>query len=242
MGMRGPAVLSVLLAWGCTQQTVQAVRTAALRIAPLPSNVRTSDSPAPHPLHSTEPAGDPISAPCDLHWDPHALLGSVLFIPAGVMAPAMSRVMEALCACTQPGDHLSVVTFINLTRGTVITSAPEVAAIDSCLTTRAGGFEPTPQTTELQGDCIGCGPKRYGVFRGSPPVDAPKPNEGLRITYAFKLDRSNEVLHCPSSTRAQEGLCVTDSPTTSAPTPWAARPTCPAGDLQCAIDEAVRKP
>jgi hypothetical protein len=166
---------------------------------------------------------------CPLFFPPHEV-GSVMRIPAPMMSTAMDPVMNALCACTKPGEYAVIVAQIDFGAGTTQLKGPESPQINECLEMLHVTFTPIPETDMPSSDCIGCGPRYYGVFPDSP---AP-PKNGLRLMYSFLLDRSNEVLHCPADTHAERGSCKPDVEPAPAPAP---KRTCGCGatDLACTI-------
>jgi hypothetical protein len=180
-----------------------------------------------------------VAIACPLQWPPREV-GSVVRIPAHMMARAMAPVIEALCECTRPGEYADVMAKLDFAAGRATVTTPANAAIDGCVQTVQGSFEPFPEAQESWSDCIGCGPRRYGVFRGSLPADTREPG-GLRMVYGFKLDRSPEILHCDPGMLAIQGRCVPEP----APPSLRAAPSscgCTPLDLKCAIGCAATQP
>lgn len=172
-----------------------------------------------------------FGATCPLVF-PSRDVGTVVRIPASMMSKAMDPVMDALCACTKPGEYSAIVAQIDFGHGNVQIRAPESSTIHECLETLHVTFEPIPDSDLPSSDCINCGPRYYGVFADSPP---PPPKEaGLRLMYSFLLDRSSEVLDCSGDTHAERGACrpnVAPAP----PTPDKRSCGCDATDLECSI-------
>lgn len=171
-----------------------------------------------------------LGGACPLFFPPHEV-GSVVRIPGAMMSTAMDPVMNALCSCTNPGEHAVIVAQIDFGKGRAEVKAPKSSQINECLEMLHVSFSPTPESDVPASDCIDCGPRYYGVFVDSPP---PPKRTGLRLMYSFLLDRSGEVLDCPDHTHAERGACKSDI--VAAPAP-ALKHTCGCGatDLACAI-------
>ncbi|MBI5537352.1 MAG: hypothetical protein HY898_31810 [Deltaproteobacteria bacterium] len=169
---------------------------------------------------------------CGLHWTPRDV-GSVLIIHRQIMGRVMSSVLPALCACTSPGEFLPVVAQIDFYDGEARLRAPTSPPVDGCLAQVPVTFEPFRPDGPAS-DCIGCGPRRYGVLHGSQPVDTPEPAARIRMVYPIALDRSDEVMTCDAGAHAEKGRC---EPDVAAAQPTVA-PGCGCGpaDLRCAID------
>ena len=219
--------------------------------APLARSGRESTPPAKSAslVAPSAQTGDPsaslartpqVDPACGLSWTPREV-GTVVRIPASMMARAMKPAVAGLCACTRPGEFTSIVVRIDFANGTAETRAPDESGLDACLTRTPGSFEGFPEAEHFEGDCIGCGPKRYGVFGGGddPPKDAPG-RGGLRLTIPFLVDRSNEVLACAVGSHAAKGRCVPDDAPPMAGAAMAPACACSATDLHCQIVCAVR--
>jgi len=99
----------------------------------------------------------------------------------------MTPVIKALCACTRPGSHFSLIVDMELSLGKVTAhTSDENLEIDACLAARLGPNLYPP--LEIGSDCIDCGPRRYGVFGGPPPP----PPRGARIRMPLSVDRRGE--------------------------------------------------
>lgn len=212
---------------GCASRPIliQAPAPSITEITPAPANEILAPARIPH-----------MGGPCPLAF-PRREVGSVVRIPGSIMALAMDPVMNALCACTNPGEYATIVARIDFNNGHVETRAPESPAINACLETLNVTFPPPPPNDLPASDCINCGPRYYGVFVDSPP---PPKAEGLRLVYSFALDRSSEIMQCPAATRPLRGACVLDE----APKPIIPNKpicACAAGDLLCAIQCAARE-
>jgi len=234
MAWREPHLLiPIAFAAGCGAAPAIPVSIAQVE-RPVQAQVAPSEDPArPDPPPRRKPEA---GRTCGLHWQPRDV-GGVLIIPASVLSPAMGKVIEALCACSAPGEYADVRADIEFHDGKVGVSAKRSPVIDGCLSQVPVRFEPYRPDGPLS-DCIGCGPRRYGVFHGSAPANTPEPPGRLRVVMAFRLDRSNEVLDCAPGTHPEAGKCRDDL--APQPTP-AGPPTCGCSpqDLACAIDCAV---
>jgi hypothetical protein len=191
------------------------------------------------PTTSSEPIIHRMPQPdaaCPLFFPPREV-GSVVRIPAKMMSLAMDPVMRALCACTKPGEYTSMQAQIDFGKGIVQVRAHESSLIDECLAASKVTFEPPPASDVPSSDCIGCGPRYYGVFPDSPP---PPQEPGLRLMYSFYLDRSSEVLDCPATTHAERGACQNDK-VAAPPLPDKRTCGCNPGDLKCALTCAAGK-
>lgn len=125
---------------------------------------------------------------CDLTWAPREV-GSVVKIPAPTMTSAMVPVIEAVCACTAPGERVTIVARLRFAQGRAVVSAPDSEMIDQCLSHTNPSFPPSMM--DMGSDCIDCGPRQYGVLRGSNPT--PPPNKGIEVVFGFEIDRSKEL-------------------------------------------------
>lgn len=157
-------------------------------------------APAPPPI----PPREPIStAGCTMTWTPAPLQVSVLYLPKEIAGRFMIPLHEAICACTRPGDHLSLVARIVPERGeiTITTAARDELKtraepnVDACfaMVTRDRTFE----TFELGSDVVCPHEPAPEPRRGPPFFRAPrrpgceKPATSL-IVYPLIVDRRNE--------------------------------------------------
>lgn len=185
-----------LLAW-LVSGSASACGAGAVASAPDADHAAVADHAAKSAAATTvevaapeaHPARTPLAhaGSCPLRWERREV-GSVLRIPADVMARPMDRVVDAACRCVRPGEAVAVVADIDFFAGRVAASSSDVV-VGRCLADVDMTFEPYREGGT--GDCIDCGPRRFGVFRGSPPVDAAR-GAGLRVTYPLAVDRSRE--------------------------------------------------
>lgn len=187
----GIALLAIAIA-GCApaREPVAATVTAPAGAPPQRdggSGEPTGDRATHRPAEPRRPLDD--AGACPLRWEPREV-GSVLRIPAGVMARAMDRVVLAACRCVRPGEAAHIVADIDFTEGRAVASANDAPEIARCLDDIPVLFE--PWKVEGLSDCIGCGPRRFGVLRGSPPVDAPGEERKLRVVLPWRVDRTGE--------------------------------------------------
>jgi hypothetical protein len=177
---RASAIVGLAIVGGCTRSADPRATIPTASSAALAVDV---------PVEARRPLAE--SDACPLGWTPRAV-GSVLRIPAEVMARPMSSVVAAACRCVRPGEDARVVAQIDVTAGQVVADAPDAPDVARCLEQiTLPAFE--PWSAGGASDCIDCGPRRYGVFRGSPRVDAPVEEARLRVTYPLRVDRSGET-------------------------------------------------
>jgi hypothetical protein len=132
-------------------------------------------SHSPSPSIAIAPVEDPA---CERVEFPS--VRSVIVVPGEVLGRAMAPVVRAACACSRSGATVRLTTVIVPEDGTVTATVAGDERVDACLQQRlVGRFEPFALGT----DCIECGPKRYGVFRGADPPE----RKASRITYPFAL-------------------------------------------------------
>jgi hypothetical protein len=140
-----------------------------------------------------------------MHWTPAPLSASVLHFPKELAGRFMIPLYEAACACTRPGDRLSLVARIvpelgEITITTATRDNPKTRAepnVDMCIATvRAGRtFEPF----ELGSDVICPEPLPPKTKMGPPFFRRPRlvgcderPKTSL-IVYPLLVDRSHEA-------------------------------------------------
>src|SRR5262245_59194810 len=112
------AALGVLLLIGAAGLCCAPVQSPALdpsgrtdpRLAPdeeaaLPGRPPPPAPERPKPIVPRTPA--PIAG-CPLEWTPRDLHASVITFPKSFVARFMEPIYGAMCACTRPGDHLSL--------------------------------------------------------------------------------------------------------------------------------------
>lgn len=169
---------------------------------------RSAPPAVPAPASPPEPPPIPPRAPlsiagCPLKWTPAPLRASVLHLPKEIAGRFMIPLYEAACACTRPGDHLSLVARIVPERGelTITTAArdePKTRAepgVDACLAAVRKGQ--TFETFELGSDVVCPDPPPPQPGKGPPFFRAPRlagcdgPKTSL-IVYPVVLDRRNE--------------------------------------------------
>ncbi len=128
-------------------------------------------------------------AACPLQWPAQDVTSSV-HILAAAMQPPMAAALQAVCACSVPGEVTSVYADIDFAAGAVEVRAPAAPLVDGCLRELKPTF---PADASVAGsDCIDCGPKHYGVLPGSQPANAAAP-ASVRIRYPLQVDRSAEA-------------------------------------------------
>ena len=100
-------------------------------------------------------------------------------------APALR---EAVCACPPRQDEAWLLVTSTPDRGAITARGREPdAPIDACLAARLRGV--TLPRWHLGSDCIGCGPRRFGVLRGSPPVDGVPADGVATLTFLVGVAR-----------------------------------------------------
>jgi len=131
--------------------------------------------PSPPPIQPRVAVDDPA---CDAMRipSPHGLLN----IPDSVFWPAAAPMIHAVCTCTRHGESTHVSATFTPREGTVVAHAG-MPDIDACLQNATISHYPP---FELGSDCIDCGPRRYGIFRGEPP---PEPPPSTSLTYSFEF-------------------------------------------------------
>lgn len=161
-------------------------------------------APAPAPAPPIPPRAPVSTAGCPMHWTPAPLRASVLHFPKELAGRFMIPLYEAACACTRPGDRLTLIARIvpELGEITVTTTAgrnPETRAepnVDTCMATARGGktFEPF----ELGSDVVCPEPPPAKTKMGPPFFQRPRlvgcddrPKTSL-LTMSLLFDRSNE--------------------------------------------------
>ncbi|MFT3770798.1 MAG: hypothetical protein QM820_35695 [Minicystis sp.] len=103
-------------------------------------------------------------------------------------AGAAPALREAVCACPPSAEEVWLVVRTTPDRGDLSARTREGSAkIDACLAYQLRGAA-LPRW-HLGGDCIGCGPKRYGVFRGSAPADAEPPDGTATLSFPVLVRR-----------------------------------------------------
>lgn len=234
--MRVSLVVLVGLLWGCgssaPRPNVPTPAPHATKHATKHATEQTVREPLPETIERRNPQA-PES--CPLFFPPHDV-GSVVRIPGKMMALAMNPVMQALCACSNPGEYATIVARIDYGSGTVKLEAPDNPAINECVQSVPVSFVPPPPSDLPGSDCINCGPRYYGVFADSPP---PPKEPALQLIYSLLVDRSNEVLDCPDHTHAERGQCKSDdAPTPEKPEKRSCK--CEPSDLKCAIECASK--
>jgi hypothetical protein len=170
--------------------------------------ISRADRPEPPSVPAPEapplPPRDPVStAGCPMKWTPAPLHGGVLHLPKEIAGRFMIPLYEAACACTRPGDHLSLVARIVPERGEItITTARrddpktrDEPSVDACfaMLTKDKPFE----TFELGSDVVCPDQPQPKPHMGPPFFRAPrlvgcgKPATSL-IVYPLIVDRRNE--------------------------------------------------
>lgn len=178
--------------------------TAAPDERPIPPGAGATPTPVPAseppPIAPRDPIG---TVGCPLKWTPAPLHASVLHLPAEIAGRFMIPLHEAACACTRPGDHLSLVARIVPERGEItITTATRAEQetraepnVDACFArvTRDRRFE----AFELGSDVVCPDEPKPEPRRGPPFFRAPRragcqrPATSL-IVYPLLVDRRNE--------------------------------------------------
>lgn len=93
----------------------------------------------------------------------------------------MVPVIRAACACTRAGESTHLNAKFEPALGTVTVHAGDDGPIDACMqNTPIGRYAPF----EFGSDCIDCGPRRFGIFRGTPPP-MPPPQASVVINIPF---------------------------------------------------------
>lgn len=171
---------------------------------PMPHVARIEPPAVPEPVPPSIPPRDPVStAGCPMKWTPAPLRASVLYLAPEMAGRFMIPLYEAACACTRPGDHLSLVARIVPERGEItITTAtraePMMRAdpgVDACLAVAMRGrrFE----AFQLGSDVVCPEQPRPKPRMGPPFFRAPRlagceePATSL-IVYPIVVDRRNE--------------------------------------------------
>jgi hypothetical protein len=105
-----------------------------------------------------------------------------LALPERLVRATLAPAYAALCACLDSGTTTNV--RITL-RPAVGTSRAEVGdpTLQHCVARELGEKKFSPFV--IGGDCIDCGPKRYGVFRGSAPLPTKPPATTIVLGLAF---------------------------------------------------------
>lgn len=137
--------------------------------------------PAPPPLADEVCSAVRISLPATHHG---VIAREAVVKMLDDAAPALR---EAVCACPPRAASARLLVTATPDRGEIAARsyAPD-APIDACLAERLGGVA-LPRW-HLGGDCIGCGPRRYGVLPGSPPVDS-VPADGIAaVTFLVEVE------------------------------------------------------
>lgn len=107
------------------------------------------------------------------------------------MARPLDRAVEAACRCVHPGEDARILVQIDFHDGAAVATAPDASAIDGCLAQVPLVFEAYRPEGPVT-DCIACGPRRYGIFVGSEPLDTSPPDAHLRVTFPLRVDRTGE--------------------------------------------------
>jgi hypothetical protein len=151
---------------------------ASCAAGPKPATVRLPEAPVAAP---TPPA--PARAVTDEACEAVKLppMGGVVVLDRATFGRAMAPVVHAVCACTRPGDAVRVVATLTPEEGAVVARVPDAPAADRCVQNTINGRYPA---FTVGSDCIDCGPRRYGVFRGSPP---PEPPPATKLVYSFRF-------------------------------------------------------
>jgi len=162
----------------------------------------------PAPTSPPEPPPSPPRAPlstagCPLKWTPTSIGASVIHIPKEIAGRFMIPFYEAACACTRPGDHLSLVARVvpelgELTITTAARDEPKTRAepgVDACLAAVRRGQ--TFEAFELGSDVVCPDQPPPQTTKGPPFFRAPrlagcnKPTRSL-IVYPLFVDRRSE--------------------------------------------------
>jgi hypothetical protein len=137
---------------------------------PAPEAVAAPIGPTPPSLSAAECGTLDLVLP-----ETHGVLTRETYARAFEGARAALR--EAVCACPPRAREAWMVVRTTPDHGDLSARSREPdGPIDACLADHLRGAS-LPRW-HLGGDCIGCGPRRYGVFRGSPPADS-EPEDGI---------------------------------------------------------------
>lgn len=169
--------------------------------APSPSPAPPPPAPAPaEPRAPVSPTG------CPFRWVPKDLPASVLRFPAALAGRFMVPLLDAVCACTRPGDNVHIVARIRTLPGdiTAVTAAradsgvAPHAGIDACLGMVLGDWQ--FEGFEVGSDVVCLGPPpdppktKAGppFFRFPRTAGCPSGPQGATIVYPVLVDRRGE--------------------------------------------------
>jgi hypothetical protein len=181
-------------------------------IVPPPSAPPAAERPRDEP-EPTPPAPGELTGPCPLEWTPHEMHGSVFTLTVELTGRFMAPLVRALCACTRPGQSISLVAHVVPEHGEVTAQTadrPDQDArasrtIDACLARELGArrFEPFRVGSDDVRDCPPA-PPVVRAARQPAHLQAPRrvgcePEEEktTSITYPLYVDRRDERSSLP---------------------------------------------
>ena len=146
-------VLGSWLALGCggAARSAEAPDEGLPLLVPPPPAPTASARPEDE-AEPTPPASGESTGPCPLQWTPRELRASVFTLPAELHGRMVLPLLRALCACTRPGQSISVVAQLVPERGEATARTADrpdqharaSRSIDACLARElgAGRYKP----------------------------------------------------------------------------------------------------